>query len=1100
MKRWSARSMILAAVAFAALMVFGVGTASAFEATAGGWYWQNPLVQGNSLHDVAVTATRAIAVGDAGVVFTSTDGGAKWTRRSSGMRSKLLAVDFVSDQKGWAVGNGGVIWTTDGGMTWRVAQDLPGVGVYRFTSVSFFDASRGWACGSYAVDGAGTASRIVRTSDGGDHWTIAKQWTSSGSKADVQFLLQVDFVSATTGWATGWGYDAAAGDWGYVVLKTTDAGDTWSITRFGDGRAKITAMDFTSATAGWLATASLADYAPATIWKTADGGATWVAQTSKAGATITDFAASAAGDCFASGQTQAVSDWAGFVLHSGDDGATWTQEYTQDTVKPEAVGFASTTAVAVGAGALFLSRDAASGTWTQFAPGVRTNLTNVQFQDSDLGWAVGWKSTILRTTNGGRSWSATSVPAGISLEGIDMVTKKVGWAVGCSGPHVPYADLDAGYGAVVLRTSDGGRHWKYQVDRTTKPGLAAVDFTDVKHGVAVGTSGVVVRTSDGGRTWWFRTIGSATLRDVRFTDASNGVAVGGDTGSISGNGSIWKTSNGGVTWAEATSDTAPSAPLRAIQVRRAASDVVSGLTIVGDRGQIYNSSGDVGAWTFENMTPGVVVQDPPYYHFMDIGLCDIPATALVAADDANGWALGEDGAIWTHSSPGWQLPPTISSFALDPTGTSLTLYGSGFMPRKPGDTGAIGWVDITDGGSGYTTAPNVTIAPPAVGTRATATATIDASGTVTAITIVVGGSGYFAAASYAVTIEPPATGTQATAVAIPETVTAVVFQSGNGDAPGQVVSTAISDTQLTVVVPAGAVTGKVEVTTWRGTGISVDRFVVPGTTLAVQSHLLNHSGGSGQDNQLNGLAVVDWLNAWAVGERGTILSFDRLPPETTFAPSTGWLKTPLVTLTATDGKSGVNKIRWIVDPPGINGDVHPPIGDWESWKWEESPMASTTATFKFSAVGDAPGTRHVIYFQSVDNVGNIELDAFWQKQGPEFDNEVPKHMWVTVDSIGPQTYAPWPVSVVRNARPAFDFWVNDDLSNKAKVSIVIKDLSDKTVKTLSLGWLATGQQFSAPISSWKCTLAKGAYTFSVLAEDQAGNKQAVLGSNTFTVR
>lgn len=1100
MRRWSVRSTILTAVAVAAITIFGVGTASAFEATAGGWYWQNPLVQGNSFHDVAVTPTRAIAVGDAGAVFTSTNGGVTWTRQSSGMRSKLLAVDFVNDQTGWAVGNGGVIKTTNGGetingrKTWE-AQDLPGVGTYRFTDVSFFDSDRGWACGSYAVDGAGTASRIVRTSDGGDTWTIAKQWTSSGSKDDVQLLMQVDFVSATTGWATGWGrYGPTDDDWGYVALKTTDAGDTWSITRFGDGRAEISAMEFTSATDGWLATASLADYAPATIWKTADGGATWVAQTSKAGATITDLAASPAGECFASGQTQGVSDWVGFVLHSGDGGTTWTEEYSQETVKPEAVGFASTTAVAVGAGALFLSRNAATGAWTQFAPGVRKNLTNVQFKDSNLGWAVGWKSTILRTTNGGRNWNAMSVPAGISLEGIDMVTEKIGWAVGCSGPHVPYADLDAGYGAVVLRTRDGGRHWKYQVDRTTWPGLAAVDFTDVKHGAAVGTAGLVVRTTDGGRTWWFRTIGSATLRDVQFTDASNGVAVGGDTGSMSGNGSIWKTVDGGVTWADAKPEPTPSAPLRSIKVDS------GGLTVIGDRSQIYNSSGDVSAWTFENMTPGVVVQDPPYYHFMDIGLCEIPATALVAADDANGWALGEDGAIWTNSGGGWQLPPTISSF--DPTsgpeGTTVTLYGSGFRPLKPGDTGAIGWVDITDGGSGYTTAtaPSVTIAPPAVGTKATFTATIDASGAVTAITVIDGGSGYSAAALYEVTIDPPATGTQATAVAIPETVPTVTFPGA-----GLVVPTATSDTQLTVVVPAGAVTGKLEVTTWRGTGTSADRFEVPDTTPAVQSHLLNHSGGSGQDNQLNGLAVVDWLNAWAVGERGTILSFDRLPPETTFAPDNGWLGNedivvgkPMIRLSATDAKSGVAGTWWIVDPPGVNGDVHPPIGDWDSWAWQYG----TNVTF--STVGDAPGTRHVIYYQSFDFVGNIELDPFWQRQGPEFDNEVPKHIWVTVDKIGPQTYAPTPASVVRGARPSFTFWVNDDLSNKAKVSIVIKDLSDKTVKTLSLGWLATGQQFSAPISSWKCTLAKGAYTFTVLAEDQAGNTQvAPVGTNTFTV-
>ena len=118
MKRWSVRSVILCAVAFAAFTVFGAGIASAFEGTSGGWYWQNPLKQGNSLHDVAVTPTRAIAVGDAGAVFTSTNGGAKWTRQRSGMRGKLQSVSFVSASTGWAVGNGGVIKTTNGGVKW----------------------------------------------------------------------------------------------------------------------------------------------------------------------------------------------------------------------------------------------------------------------------------------------------------------------------------------------------------------------------------------------------------------------------------------------------------------------------------------------------------------------------------------------------------------------------------------------------------------------------------------------------------------------------------------------------------------------------------------------------------------------------------------------------------------------------------------------------------------------------------------------------------------------------------------------------------------------------------------------------------------------
>lgn len=50
-------------------------------------------------------------------------------------------------------------------------------------------------------------------------------------------------------------------------------------------------------------------------------------------------------------------------------------------------------------------------------------------------------------------------------------------------------------------------------------------------------------------------------------------------------------------------------------------------------------------------------------------------------------------------------------------------------------------ITVTNGGSGYTTAPNVVISPPASGVTATATATISA-GAVTAITVNLGGSGY----------------------------------------------------------------------------------------------------------------------------------------------------------------------------------------------------------------------------------------------------------------------------------------------------------------------------------------------------------------------
>lgn len=73
-----------------------------------------------------------------------------------------------------------------------------------------------------------------------------------------------------------------------------------------------------------------------------------------------------------------------------------------------------------------------------------------------------------------------------------------------------------------------------------------------------------------------------------------------------------------------------------------------------------------------------------------------------------------------------------------------------------------GGVTITNPGSGYLSAPTVTIPPPSSGRQAKATATIS-GGAVTAITITDVGMGYTSAPT--ITISPPPSGTQATATA-----------------------------------------------------------------------------------------------------------------------------------------------------------------------------------------------------------------------------------------------------------------------------------------------------------------------------------------------
>ena len=84
-----------------------------------GWFWQNPLPQGNSLRGVAsVDAQTAIAVGDFGTILRTTNSGL--TIPSSGTSNHLAGVSLVAANVGTAVGDfGAILRTTDGGATWR---------------------------------------------------------------------------------------------------------------------------------------------------------------------------------------------------------------------------------------------------------------------------------------------------------------------------------------------------------------------------------------------------------------------------------------------------------------------------------------------------------------------------------------------------------------------------------------------------------------------------------------------------------------------------------------------------------------------------------------------------------------------------------------------------------------------------------------------------------------------------------------------------------------------------------------------------------------------------------------------------------------------
>ncbi len=83
-----------------------------------GWFWQNPLPQGNPLNRVSfVDANTGTAVGDFGTILRTTDGGATWTPQTSGTTNSLRGLSFVNANTGTVVSNyGTILRTTTGGV------------------------------------------------------------------------------------------------------------------------------------------------------------------------------------------------------------------------------------------------------------------------------------------------------------------------------------------------------------------------------------------------------------------------------------------------------------------------------------------------------------------------------------------------------------------------------------------------------------------------------------------------------------------------------------------------------------------------------------------------------------------------------------------------------------------------------------------------------------------------------------------------------------------------------------------------------------------------------------------------------------------------
>lgn len=98
-------------------------------------------------------------------------------------------------------------------------------------------------------------------------------------------------------------------------------------------------------------------------------------------------------------------------------------------------------------------------TWIQIND---TNFKDIKFADTLIGYKL-FSNSVKKTTDGGITWNWQSYPRNLSFTGnkISLINKDTLWFV---GPTVMYNSFPYG---VVLKTTNGGANWGYQIPDTS---------------------------------------------------------------------------------------------------------------------------------------------------------------------------------------------------------------------------------------------------------------------------------------------------------------------------------------------------------------------------------------------------------------------------------------------------------------------------------------------------------------------------------------------------------------------------------------------------------------------------------------------------------
>jgi photosystem II stability/assembly factor-like uncharacterized protein len=301
--------------------------------------------------------------------------------------------------------------------------------------------------------------------------------------------------------------------------------------------------------------------------------------------------------------------------------------------------------------------------WQPQTSGVTARLRGVSAVSDTVAWASGAAGTVLRTADGGATWTKLTVPdAGkLDFRDVDAVSDTTAWVL----------SIGAGPLSRIYKTTDAGAHWTLQfTSDDPKAFFDAMAFWNPQRGIAMSDSidghFVIITTADGGATWTrvpADRLPAALMNEGGFAGSGTNIAVMErhawiGTGAAS-NSRMLITENDGASWRVADTPVASSASSGIFSV--AFRDLRHGLTVGGDYRKESEAVDNAAATADGGATWTRVA-----------GLGGFRSVVAYAPHSAASWiAVGPQGADWSDDDGRtWTAIPGdgYHAFAFSPSG------------------------------------------------------------------------------------------------------------------------------------------------------------------------------------------------------------------------------------------------------------------------------------------------------------------------------------------------------------------------------------------------------------------------------------------------